>query len=83
MREELEMKKYAEEIEGYIFVGNTPTGGDLSELKNIKYIIGDLALDIHGGKLDKNYMLPLFVKKESYNEYNRIMEDQMRKIRER
>ena len=75
------MKRYAEEIEGYIFVGNTPTGGNLSELKNVKYLIGDTALDIHGKEIDKNYMLPLFVAKESYNEYNRIMMAQLSAIR--
>ena len=75
------MKKYSEEIEGYIFVGNTPTGGDLSELKNVKYQIGELTLDIHGKAIDKSHMLPLFVAKESYDEYDRIMMAQLRAIR--
>lgn len=75
------MLKYAKEIEGYIFVGNIPKGDSLSDMKNIKYIIGDLALDIHGKAIDKNYMLPLFVAKESYNEYDRIMMEQLRAIR--
>ena len=75
------MKKYTEEIEGYIFVGNTPTGGDLSELKNVKYLIGGIALDIHGKVIDKNYMLPLYIAKESYDEYDRIMMTQLSAIR--
>ena len=75
------MNKNVGKHKDYIFVGNTPTGGNLSELKNIKYIIGDLAYDIHGEKLDKNYMLPLFVAKESYNEYDRIMMAQLKAIR--
>jgi len=75
------MKRYTEEIEGCIFVGNTPSGGDLSELKNVKYLIGDIALDIHGKAIDKSYMLPLFVAKESYNEYDRIMMAQLSAIR--
>jgi len=75
------MKKCAKEFKGYIFVGNTPSGGDLSELNNVKYLIGDTALDIHGEVIDKNYMLPLFVAKESYDEYNRIMMAQLSAIR--
>lgn len=78
------MKKYAKEIEGYTFVGNTPTGGDLSELKNVKYLIGEIALDIHGKEIDKNYMLPLFIKEgRSYDEYNKIMQAQVEAIRTR
>jgi hypothetical protein len=65
----------------YIFVGNTPTGGDLSEFKNIKYIVGDLAYDIHGKAININYMRPFFVAKECYNEYNRIMMAQLKTIR--
>ena len=75
------MKRYAKEIEGYIFVSNTPSEGDLPELKNVKYQIGELALDIHGKVIDKNHMLPLFVAKESYDEYNRIMMAQLSAIR--
>jgi len=76
------MKKCAKEIEGYIFVGNTPTGGALSELKNVKYRIGEIALDIHGKELDKNYMVPLYIEKgRSYDEYDRIMMAQLRAIR--
>lgn len=75
------MNKNVGKYKDYIFVGNTPTGGNLSELKNIKYIIGDLAYDIHGNSIDKNYMLPLFVAKESYDEYDRIMMAQLNAIR--
>lgn len=77
------MKKYVEEIKDYIFVGNTPTGGNLSELKNVKYLIGEIALDIHGEAIDKNYMRPLYIAKESYEEYDRIMMAQLRAIRTR
>jgi len=76
------MKKCAKEIEGYIFVGNTPTEGDLSELKNVKYRIGEIALDIHGKELDEKYMVSLYIEEgKSYDEYNRIMMAQFRKIR--
>ena len=75
------MNKNAGKYKDYIFVGNTPTGGSLSELKNVKYIIGELALDIHGKPLDKNYMLPFYVAKESYDEYNRIAQAQLSAIR--
>ena len=75
------MNKNVGKHKDYIFVGNTPTGGNLSEFKNIKYIIGDLAYDIHGKPINKNYMLPLFVAKESYNEYDRIMMAQLKAIR--
>jgi hypothetical protein len=75
------MNKNAGKYKDYIFVGNTPAGGDLSEFKNIKYMVGNLAYDIHGKEIDKNYMLPLFVAKESYNEYDRIMMAQLSAIR--
>jgi hypothetical protein len=75
------MNKNAGKYKDYIFVGNGTTGEDLSAFKNIKYIIGDLAYDIHGKELDKNYCLPMFVAKESYNEYNRIMQAQLEAIR--
>jgi len=75
------MNKNVGKLKDYIFVGNTPTGGKLTEFENLKYIVGDLAYDIHGEKLDKNYMLPLFVAKESYNEYDRIMMAQLKAIR--
>ena len=75
------MNRNTGKIKGYIFVGNTPKGGKLTEFKNIKYIIGDLAYDIHGKEIDKNYMLPLFVAEESYAEYGRIMMEQLKAIR--
>lgn len=75
------MNKNVGKIKDYIFVGNTPAGGNLSKFKNIKYIIGELAYDIHGKELDKNYMLPFFVAKESYDEYNRIMQAELEAIR--
>ena len=75
------MNKNAGKYKDYVFVGNTTTGGDLSVFKNIKYIVGELAYDIHGKELNKNYMLPFFVAKESYDEYNRIMQAQVEAIR--
>lgn len=75
------MNKNEGKYKDYIFVGNGPTREDLSAFKNIKYIVGDLAYDIHGKPLDKNYMLPFFVAKESYDEYNRIMQAQVEAIR--
>lgn len=75
------MKRYVKEYKDYIFIGNTPAGKDLSKFKNIKYIVGELALDIHGKPLDKNYMLPFYVAKESYDEYNRIMQAELEAIR--
>lgn len=65
--------------EDEIWVGNIQVGRDLSYLQNLKYRIGDIAYCIEGKKLDSNYMRPLFVKKESFSEYNRIMTARMRK----
>lgn len=69
--------------ENEIFVGNTTTGGDLSYLdeSNIRYRIGEVALDIHGKEIEKWYMRPLFIKQESYDKYNRIMQAQLEAIR--
>lgn len=75
------MNKNVGKYKDYIFVGNIPAGDSLSDMKSIKYIIGELAYDIHGKEIDKNYMLPLFVAKESYDDYNRIMQEQLIAIR--
>ena len=75
------MNRNTGKIKGYIFVGNTPTGGKLTEFKNLKYIIGKIAYDIHGKEIDKNYMLPLYIVEESYAEYDRIMMEQLKAIR--
>ena len=66
-----------------IFVGNQRTGEDLSYLDNkgIKYRVGEIALDIHGKEIEQWYVRPLFIKKESYDKYNRIMQAQLEAIR--
>jgi hypothetical protein len=75
------MNKNVGKHKDYIFVGNTPTGGDLSELEGVKYLVGELAYDLDGKEIDKNYLLPLFVAKESYDKYDRIMMAQLSAIR--
>jgi hypothetical protein len=56
-----------------IFVGNTCANEDMSYLKGIKYRLGDQAFDIHGKKLAKDYVLPLFIDKKDMNRYDSIM----------
>lgn len=71
------MNKNDGTIKNYIFVGNTTTGRDLSYLKNVKYILGELAYDIDGKEIETWHMLPLFIEKGwSYDEFNRIMQAQ-------
>lgn len=55
------------------FVGNINTNQNISYLQDVQYRIGELALDIHGNKLDPSYMLPLFVKEQSLGKYDRVM----------
>ena len=75
------MNKNDNTIKGYVFVGNTETKGNLSQLTNITYIIGDLAYDIHGNEIEPHYMRPLFVAQEDYNNYNKIMQTELERIR--
>lgn len=65
------------------FVGNTGTHDSLEYLDRagVKYRVGDVALDIHGAKLSPALFRPLFVKKESYNKYNSVMQAQLEAIR--
>lgn len=64
-----------------IWVGNTTTGGDMSDLQRVEFRIGEQAYDIHGKQIPRDYMRPLFVKKSSYDLYNAIMQAQLEKIR--
>ena len=68
------VKRYDPPLKDEEWVGNCNTGDDLSHLKNVKYRTGEQAYDIHGKKLSPSYMLPLYVKKDSYNLYNSIMQ---------
>ncbi len=63
------------------FVGNINVNDDLAYLKDVQYRIGDVALDIHGKELDPGDMRPLFVKKQSFGLYDRIMKQKLSDIR--
>lgn len=75
------MKQCQPELPDEIFVGNIASNDKLSNLVGVEYRIGDQAYDIHGKKLPKNYMLPLYIKKSSRNKYNDIMQAELEKIR--
>lgn len=66
-----------------IFVGNS-SESDPELLKyernNIEYRLGNIALDIHGKKLPKWYK-PLFIKKKDFQKYDRLMMEELSKIR--
>ncbi len=61
--------------EGEIFVGNHPTNEwPVHCLRGLKTArLGEQALDIHGNKIDRDYMRPLFVARNEAAEYSRIM----------
>lgn len=68
------MNKTTPEIKDYIFVGNVPAGADCSiRYPGIDCFKGKQAYDIHDNKLDKSYMLPLYVHKNSFDRYDRLM----------
>jgi len=69
-----------------VFVGNISTMMKDKEVEkltknNIKFRIGSLAYDIHGGKLSPEVNLPLFINKESYKKYDDMMMAELRAIR--
>ena len=70
------MAYHKEVKENEIWVGNVSIIRDLSYLKiaGVKFRRGIQAYDINGEKISKNYMLPLFVTKETFDKYNRVME---------
>jgi len=65
--------QYIGKKEDEFFAGNIAANKDMTYLKNIKYRIGEQALDIHGGKINKKYMLPLFIKNSDATSYDIIM----------
>ncbi len=58
------------------FVGNISViifpEEELFKLNNINYRLGNFAFDIHG-KIIKNGMKPLFIKKDSIERYDKLM----------
>lgn len=73
----MSMKYDSKELrQGEVFVGNTNANGGhlpqhLARLNTAR--IGEQAFDIHGEKLDRNYMRPLFIGSADLAEYDRIM----------
>lgn len=63
-----------------VFVGNTNTGipHDVAHLKTVR--LGDQAYDIYGNPIPEPYK-PLIVGMADYDEYNRIRERQLSRIR--
>lgn len=63
-----------------VFVGNTKTDNDCNDLVvgKVHFRKGIQAYDIHGEKLNPDYMRPLFIDKEDYSKYDRIMTSQIR-----
>ena len=58
------------------FVGNVAAKSPLEHLRSLKTVRkGEVAYDIHGKKLYPGYCLPLFVGKEEFDKYNKIMMD--------
>ena len=57
-----------------IFVGNVRAEDELVYLQGkVNFRKGVQAIDIHGSKIDNNYMSPLFIKKEDSSKYDTIM----------
>lgn len=71
------MKKHKEELEDEIFVGNTCLLDEnhfrLFDLNNIEYRIGRVAYYIDGKIIKSNITKPLFIKKNSYETYDKLM----------
>lgn len=69
------MSQYVGEKPNEIFCGNHPANEGIPVyLRSLKTIrIGEQALDIHGKKLPKNYMLPIFICRSELSAYNTIM----------
>ena len=60
--------------ENEVFVGNTRTDDNLADLQyKVKFRKGVQAFDIHGNKIETSYMCPLFIAKEDFAKYDRIM----------
>lgn len=74
---------HADKKEDEIWIGNIRVwewpGPYLSSLKTIR--LGKQAYDIHGKLIPTDYCLPIFIHKSEYDAYNKIMEDEIRKIR--
>lgn len=68
-----------------IFIGNIIKPNlneekEILDIKGIKYRIGHIAYDIHGNKLPSSF-LPIFIFKESFEKYNSMMMEELRKIK--
>lgn len=72
------MLGHKEERKDEIFVGNesiiiSEERERLFLLNNINYRFGNVAYDIHGKVIKCNGIKPLFIKKESYRIYDKLM----------
>lgn len=72
------MLGHKEERKDEIFVGNTSViisekQEHLFQLNNINYRYGDVAYDIRGKIIKGNGIKPLFIKKNSYRTYDKLM----------
>lgn len=69
--------------ENEIFVGNHWAGASLKELDEggVEYRLGDVAYDINGKVIAKDYMLPLFIAKKSLTKYDSIAMAELSRIR--
>lgn len=69
------MLSHKETKEDELFEGNIIVAmfqKELFELNGINYRLGNVAFDIHG-KIIKNGMKPLFIKKDSHETYDKLM----------
>ena len=68
--------------EGEIFLYNQSASKPLEWSDKLKTLrLGKQAFDIHGKKLDKSYMLPVFIHKSESAELDRLWAIKRKKIR--
>lgn len=72
------MLRHKEERKDEIFVGNESiiifeNQKRLFQLNNINYRFGNVAYDIHGKIIKASTTKPLFIKKDSYKTYDKLM----------
>jgi|GEM_PF-6501504 hypothetical protein len=68
-----------------VFVGNLKTHSNSEQefiRQGIKYRLGNISYFIDGKEMkDTNYYKPLFIIKESFNAYDKLQNEKLKKIR--
>ena len=76
---------HPEQAKNEIFIGNVPSRDTLARLKELSALTtvrqGKIAYDIHGKQLSPDYMRPMFVNQKEAAHYDKIMIDDLKKIR--